>query len=76
MTINEAAQELQAMLRGKHAGLVAIGIGEDAGQPNIIVYTRQKNSKGLEMLKAGWRGFSVKIRKTARPRLLSTVFAA
>jgi len=70
MTIYEAAEELQAVLRKNHAGLVAVGIGEDAGHPSIIVYTKQKKSKELEMLKSGWRGFPVRIEKSTRPRLL------
>ena len=75
MTIYEAAEELNSMLRRTHAGLVAVGIGEDAGQPSIVVYTRQKKAKELESLKEGWRGFPVKIERTASPRLLSTVLA-
>lgn len=71
VTIREAAEELQRLLRQRHAALIAVGIGEDDGRPNIIVYTRKANSKELESLRNGWRGFPVRIEKTGAPRLLS-----
>jgi hypothetical protein len=67
VSIYEAAEELQAKLRG-YDWLLSVAVGGLDDKEVIFVFTKRTvKSKELEGLTAsGWRGFEVKIEKVGR----------
>ncbi len=56
--IHQAVKELRAHL-GRPPWLSAIGVGEEAGQPVIILYIATATRPRLPDLDAGWQGYKV-----------------
>jgi hypothetical protein len=72
MSIYEAAELLQRELRERQTPwLTAVGVGERNGRPCIILYVRRAGASDINLLKRGWKGFPVVIKKSGSPRLLA-----
>jgi len=71
MTLEDAAQSLQARLQGT-PWLTAVGVGEDAGISYIVVYVKNLKDAELGFLEGGWKGHPVIVRKMGSPRLVAS----
>ncbi len=69
MDIQAAAASLQEKF-GDASWLTMVGIGEHEGRECIFLYVKLLNAVPTDLLKRGWHGFPVVVRKMGQPRPL------
>jgi hypothetical protein len=70
MTVEQAADLLNRKLEGV-PGFVALGVGEEGGQPSLVIYARSVNRDLVRLERDGWEGYPVIIKRTGLPRPLT-----
>jgi hypothetical protein len=70
MTVEQAAERLNRKLEDT-PGFVALGVGEEGGQPNLVIYVRSVNADLARLEREGWEGYPVVIKRTGLPRPLT-----
>jgi hypothetical protein len=71
MTIDEAAESLEKRLRGE-SWYTAVGVGTHEGKPALFLYVKRLRGVDLSMVKGGWEGYHVEVRKMGTPRVLAS----
>jgi hypothetical protein len=71
MALEDAAKSLADRLR-EAPWLTAVGVGQEAGAPCIVVYVKTLQETKLDFLKGGWEGYPVLVRKMGTPRLVAS----
>jgi hypothetical protein len=69
MTIDEAAESLDKRLRDE-PWYTAVGVGKHREKPALFLYVKRLKGVDFSVIKDGWEGYHVEVRKMGSPRAL------